>query len=764
MAGREEFRADFLVGKNEITEEAEEASRALDKLDGEAVTVDLDADVSQVLGALDQVAAEAKRTEAAAEALSQALGPELTAKADPTAIVGDLREMGLSIEQITTNADQLGTKLRELSDADVGGKLGANLGTTRGQMDQLRNSSDQTRSVMANLAGNTAQDLGELGGAAGTAGVAIGQLAEYAVDGNVSLASLAKLAGPMLAVGAAATIISTAISGIKAEEAFRADLVKKFTEAMREGETVASSLHDTLSETGELEFQALNEGFLGLGTETKNLVPLLDKAKLSLADFEKIVAQTQTGALAEGWTRVRDAVEQAGLGAQLSDEDWIDLGAAVDQYAESASGAISGSEALNRVLTVTGDAAAQAFDAFMKAEDPISRYPEEFARIGQAISQGVTPSAKDLEVVTEGLGISMEDAFRIGQEAAQDQADAVEESAERTREAAEAAREARSAMAEFATAVKSVDFQQAALQGGVAGMRQFTEELNALPTIASDTEAAFAALNAAVEENGYTFATTTEKGRANQDALAGVAEALDTKLAAAYDNANGSQEAFAAEAQTITDDTLARLSSEMGLSAEQTADLAARLGLLPEDIATRYELAGAAEAALKLEQLSGLLGSLPPDVQSQVAVMIAQGDLEGAVSLINSTFGAMAATVGVTADPSEAEGVIAGVEGGAYSATVDTGADTGEAESGIKGVTGGYYVAEVFAAAKTTTAQADLARLTNQDRTARIDVKTGSVDLPTANELANRIGTVRVPVDAYVRTTVDPGRLVGGRP
>ena len=61
---------------------------------------------------------------------------------------------------------------------------------------------------MANLSGNAAQSAFQnLGGNIGDVGVAIGQLAEYAVDGNVKIGNIVKLAGPMLGLAAATTVL-----------------------------------------------------------------------------------------------------------------------------------------------------------------------------------------------------------------------------------------------------------------------------------------------------------------------------------------------------------------------------------------------------------------------------------------------------------------------------------------------------------------------------------------------------------------------------
>src|SRR5262245_33720785 len=57
---------------------------------------------------------ELGRAATAADALSQALGPELTAKSDVGSIVGNLQRMGLSFEDITADADKLAASLKQM--------------------------------------------------------------------------------------------------------------------------------------------------------------------------------------------------------------------------------------------------------------------------------------------------------------------------------------------------------------------------------------------------------------------------------------------------------------------------------------------------------------------------------------------------------------------------------------------------------------------------------------------------------------------------
>ena len=202
-------------------------------------------------------------------------------------------------------------------------------------------------------------------------------------------------------------------------------------------------------------------------------------------------------------------------------------------------------------------------------------------------------------------------------------------------------------VAEYSTAIESVDWGSAEIEGAIAGMNEFTDAHLGLARIAQQSADAEKALADSVKENGKAFDFGTEAGLKNLDAIEGVAEAVNTKLAAAYDSADGNQRKFVQSAKTIADETLGRLSEEMGLSTEQTAKLAEALGLMPEDIQTRYELSGTEEAQLKLNLLSESITGLPENVETRVTQKIIAGDYQGALDTIQDFYDKNPATLPV---------------------------------------------------------------------------------------------------------------------
>ena len=145
-------------------------------------------------------------------------------------------------------------KLAEALDAEkVEIPVDADTSQAERGMRELGDESDQTRSVLANMAGNASQDMGELAGVSGTAGVAIGQLAEYATEGNIRLSNLAKTAGPMLALAAVTKVVGDHLAKINAAKAFDRDQVEGWVDAMREGVSQTEAMVEGFREAGKVE-------------------------------------------------------------------------------------------------------------------------------------------------------------------------------------------------------------------------------------------------------------------------------------------------------------------------------------------------------------------------------------------------------------------------------------------------------------------------------------------------------------------------------
>lgn len=194
--------------------------------------------------------------------MADSLGPEMTAalgrsEKDIADYIAEWKRLGLTYDDIRAESDSLAAGLKELDGATRRStdEVGAGLA-------KVGHEADQSRSVLANMVGNSAQDLGELAGVAGSAGVMLGQLAEYAADGNISIGGLAKTVGPMAAVGVAVAALSSVMAENAKQQQFLKDQTAAFSDALKsartENKTTTQSIVDAWAQGGKIEAQISN--------------------------------------------------------------------------------------------------------------------------------------------------------------------------------------------------------------------------------------------------------------------------------------------------------------------------------------------------------------------------------------------------------------------------------------------------------------------------------------------------------------------------
>lgn len=224
MAKDRSLTVKFLGDPSGLQQSASRSESLLDKLRAKAAeldgTFDETATSGQRMGALltamaGQISTELDRAKAASSALAASLGEEQVAAIERAggsidATVEHLRRLGLSYEDVAAEADQLAVGVKALNDVELSG-LNAEVRQLDDNLGRVHRSGDQSRSVLANMVGNSLQDLGQLGGLAGSAGVALGQVGEYAADGNIALGNMAKTAVPLIGLGVAVWGISQAM-------------------------------------------------------------------------------------------------------------------------------------------------------------------------------------------------------------------------------------------------------------------------------------------------------------------------------------------------------------------------------------------------------------------------------------------------------------------------------------------------------------------------------------------------------------------------
>jgi hypothetical protein len=337
----------------------------------------------------------------------------------------DVRTMGEDELQIRLRAIDLATedleearKLRDDLDAkdveikvDVSQSGTQSLQGLKGDLDGVRDSGDQSRSVLANMAGNTAQDLGEVGGIVGSLGVGLGQMAEYATEGNIKLSELAKVAGPMAGLAAAGLVVQTVMAGINTEKAFRAEQVEKFTEALNEGKSAIQVINDELRETGELAYVG-GGGLLGLGKETKDLAAVARDAGLTYEQFLEVIQDSS--APDQFRDKVRLLREEQQKANSVSEAN--KLGEQAVLYGQLASGVQQYQELIGIASTKQEELNAWIGDATAKTADAARIYGEYGAGVRSVIEAEVA-HAEAVEATAGALGDKLTGALTAAEEA-----------------------------------------------------------------------------------------------------------------------------------------------------------------------------------------------------------------------------------------------------------------------------------------------------------------------------------------------------------
>ncbi|MEQ1700363.1 MAG: hypothetical protein ABMA25_09645 [Ilumatobacteraceae bacterium] len=171
---------------------------------------------------------------AAADLLADSLGPEMVQAIEATGRsiedeVQRFQKLGLTLTDIKRDSDLLANGMKDLDDA---ARMGS--GSIGDGFKKVSREVDQSRSVMANFAGNAIQELPLVGQAFGPLSMALSQFAEYAAEGNVKLSGLVKAAaglGAGLAAFAVIDAVADSFQNLGSAQREAADRAEKFREA-----------------------------------------------------------------------------------------------------------------------------------------------------------------------------------------------------------------------------------------------------------------------------------------------------------------------------------------------------------------------------------------------------------------------------------------------------------------------------------------------------------------------------------------------------
>ena len=609
----------------------------LGKLDGSKTKVNVDADTKAAQKSVDEfindikgldknnytVALALKDTDLQAQ-LSDIL--EEIAQADGSEI--DISAKIEQANQVSADIDKIETKIKEVNatpiDVDTTGVV-ESTGHAKAGIDEVGKSAESSKSVLANMIGNSTQDLGQLGGVAGSAGVAIGQMGEYMADAALAgeglgsvLKSFGAVAGPLALVAVAVQGITTYFK-IGAEEEQHAADVAKFhatqvdviAKALEDGSDAAKAYADHLAEVGKVEATISGSHILPATVDVSD-------AMLKVGASAKTYSEAVTGSDAD-MQRFTESVRASG--ADVHDQNAVLL-AATQAHKDYADG-VKQAAKFNDLFAPKVAESAQMLAIEAQARD---EYNARQAGTAAAAEQ----SAKSLDLYNKKL--QDEAAFTaIDSQQAQQHAEDIQRVGQQYDDAL-------AAQTQFQNTLKSADWGHAAVAGGVTAMEEYSTQLNSLKDIAAAAEEAQDSFTESIKKNGFTFDVSTEKGRANQKSLEDLGQTIDVKLGAAYASADGNQQAFIDSATKLGEDTLAKLKDQMHLSTGQVDQLRVALGLMPEDLETRYKLSGDEEAKAKLQLLQGSIDALPKDVQAKITQQIVAGDYQGAVSAVQTYF------------------------------------------------------------------------------------------------------------------------------
>ena len=263
----------------------------------------LAAQIDKTANTLD---ADLKASKAAADALARALGPEFVAKVGQGGVnklVGDLNRAGVSIKEITTEADTLAAAIRRVDDVNLQAVTAETANLQTG-VAQVNTQVTAGRQVFASFSGQATTELANVGGSLGAVASGMGQVIAQSVAGRVSLLDFAKTAGPMLALSVVLLEVKSVFEDIKKAKAFRKEEVKAYTDALIGTSSATQAVRDRIDEVGgafvqvnkkvsALSPNGLLRTIVGIplpiARETKNVTEDLVTLGLKAGDVAKII-------------------------------------------------------------------------------------------------------------------------------------------------------------------------------------------------------------------------------------------------------------------------------------------------------------------------------------------------------------------------------------------------------------------------------------------------------------------------------------------
>ena len=273
--------------------------------------------MAKALNAVADIAeTELKSVQAIAEQLGNALGPEFAADTERgeqaiKEMALQLHNAGLSAEQVEADVDDLAAALKRV-DSAAGSVDNFSAGMRRGTDDisdgfrRVSAEADNSRSVVANFAGNATQELPGVAGALGPLNMALGQFAEYATEGNIKLKNFIAAGGGLALISVAMGLYAKNAERAAKAKAFDTKTVEDYAAALGEAATATGAITSALREAGKVEFT------LPFG-DIVDVTGQMAELGLTVEQFASIVARGP-----EGINAYKDALDDAGASGEAS--------------------------------------------------------------------------------------------------------------------------------------------------------------------------------------------------------------------------------------------------------------------------------------------------------------------------------------------------------------------------------------------------------------------------------------------------------------
>ena len=557
---------------------------------------------SALVSAAQEIEQALKADAEAADALAQALGPELSGKIDTSGAVAELKKLGLTADDIKAEADTLGLALKEIDDINMGSikgdmtKLGGAVDDVDSRVRKMGDTSDNSRSVMANLAGNAAQDnFTALGGAAGSAGVAIGQLAEYASEGNISLTGLAAVAGPMLLLAGATQLVTSRMERVAKIDAWKKEQVESYKEAVQEVGVGVGAVQRHLEGLEDWSFDTGGDWHDFMTSEGKlvNINAALGVMGFTLTEVAGYIESGSTGA-----AQFEEKLNKVGLGAEGAGLyiEW--LAEQQNAYAFSTGNAAAETDffesSLQSMMTSLGQLRtenieqAAAWDTLMQAQYQGNMRTQESLDLWNELRQ-------DLNLTEQAMAELFDQKYTQYYE---DQAAATGEATDAAVDHTAALEDEAAAMEEAATAAQEAADAQRAARDAVYALEGAQEDLN-------DARAKY------LEDAEEYGDTSTEAGRSLRDLRDAAIDVADAEVELARERAAANRVIYSS-VDAIDDENAALLRQAGTLQGPARQAILQHIDAvndIPDDvmteIATLVEAGQYAEAQALLDDVSG---------------------------------------------------------------------------------------------------------------------------------------------------------------